>query len=323
MNNLIFGITGSTGVLGTRLVEFLSKKNCMVKCLVRNNSNIENLKKFNVQFFYGDIEDHSSLTEFIKNINVCFHLAAYVGYADKKTYYKINVAGTENICRVILESNPQCKLVYCSSIASLRLNKFLKFLYTDYAISKYQAEKKVLYYIKHMKLKADIVYSGIIYGPGDNKFIPLLIKTLKENKLFFVSGGEKNVPLSYIDDLCELFYKAGLNNNANNKYLGIKKSDIGIHDFINILVKKINAPQPSKKYPKAVLMTIAIIMEGIYNIFKTKKQPALTKRVVDVLSSALDFDKYHMDNNNIDWVSLTDIDDGLDKTLEWLKKNNI
>ena len=321
MDNLIFGITGGTGILGTRLIEFLAKESIKLKCLVRNNSNIDNLKKNRVKFFYGDIEDYLSLKEFIKDIDVCLHLAAHVGHTDKKTYYKTNVMGTENICKAILEFNPQCKLIYCSSIASLRLNKFFKFLYTDYAISKYQAEKKVLYYITKNNLRADIIYSGIIYGPGENKLVPLLIKTLKENKLFFVSGGEKNVPLSYIDDLCELFYKAGLDNSTNNKYLGILQSDIGIHDFINTLARKINAPLPAKKYSKTILLTYAIILETINKMLKLKKQPVLTKRTVDVLSSTLDFEKYNMNNHNINWVSRTNIEDGLNKTLEWINEN--
>jgi nucleoside-diphosphate-sugar epimerase len=321
MNNVIFGITGSTGILGKRLVEYLNNKNITIKCLVRNNSNIDNLKKFNIQFYYGDIEDYSSLKAFIKDIDVCLHLAAHVGHADKKTYYKTNVMGTDNVCKAILEFHPQCKLVFCSSIASLRLNKFLKFLYTDYAISKYQAEKRILYHVKKNKLRADIVYSGIIYGPGETKLTPLLIKILKAHKLFFVSGGERNAPLSYIDDLCELFYKVALDHDANHRYLGIIKSDVGIHDFINTLAKKINVPLPEKKYPKTILMTLAIGLELIHKIFKIKKEPALTKRTVDVLSSTLNFNKYHMDNDKLDWQSRTSIEDGLNKTLEWINSN--
>lgn len=321
LKGLKIGITGSTGVLGNKLTERLLSEGAIVYCLVRKTSNIERLKESMVTIVNGELTDKESLTEFISNIDVCVHLAALVSHATKKEYYSANVLGTENLCLAILEQNPKCKLVNCSSIAAYKMKDGLKLEYTDYAKSKYGADRKVEYYSKKHGLKSTTIYPGMIYGPGKNNFIPTLIENLKKEKIFFIKGGEKNAPLIYIDDLCDLFVKAIINRDSvGKKYIGIKNSNEGIHDFIRLLAKKTSYKEPKKVVSRRLMMSVAIASESIYSMLKIKKSPKISRRVVDVLSINFKL-SIEQENNNLGWIAKTDMDEGLNKTLKWHLEN--
>ncbi|MFQ5455724.1 MAG: NAD-dependent epimerase/dehydratase family protein [Nitrospirota bacterium] len=314
------GITGSTGVLGHRITELAVEKGLHVKSLVRRRGKIDKLSNLNLSLVYGDITDSDSLVDFVKDIDVCIHLAAHVSFGTKKEYYKTNVDGTKNICRAIVKYNPECRLIYCSTISALKVKRFIKCLSTDYAISKYLAERQVEFYKKEKGLKAVIIYPGLIFGPNDTKFLPYLIKYLKEGRLFFVSGGEERGPLIYIDDLCELFLIAAIREDAIGKrYLGVGNLEIGIHDFIKIVAQKIGKSPPMLKIPKSLIFPVALLMETIYALFKINKAPMISKRVVDVLSINFDPSIKNI-HQNLEWKPMVSVVNGIDHALKWYKK---
>lgn len=75
-------------------------------------------------------------------------------------------------------------------------------------------------------IKATTITSGTIYKPYNKSLTPTSIKNIEKGNLFFAKSGEKFAPLSYIDDLCNLFIRAIYNEESvGNKYLGIKYSE--------------------------------------------------------------------------------------------------
>ena len=314
------GITGCTGGLGSKLVELLAEKGFRITAFVRKASNTDNLKKLDIEFIYGDISDPESLADFIIGIDICYHIAATVGKATKKHYYETNVIGTKNICDAIVNNNPSCRLIYCSSIAIFRIKFFNRFIYSDYTISKYNAGRVVDDYMRNKNLKATVIYPGYMYGPNDRNFMPLITGLLENGLKFLVSGGEENAPIVYIDDLCELFYRAGINTIAiGKKYIGVKSLDIGVHDFVKCIAERLDYPYPEKKYPRIPMVAITVVLEALYKLFRIKSNPPLTMRVVGFLS-------YNFKMNNdlalreLGWQPQTMVPEGLDKALRGYKK---
>jgi nucleoside-diphosphate-sugar epimerase len=316
---MVIGITGCTGGLGKRLTEILIQKKFKIKALVRKTSDLSIFNGLkNIEFIYGDISDYKSLINFIKDIDICYHLAAQIGHTSKKEYLRINVDGTDNICKSILEYNPNCRLIYCSTISTLRVKPLLKIKSSTYAISKYKAEQKVLEYIKNKNLRATIIYPGLIYGPYDKTIIPITLKLLKYNKLKLIKGGEDNAPLIYVDELCDLLIKAGTNKNAIGKrYISVKGLEIGIHDFIKIIADKYNYNFSNKSYSKFFYMLLAAFVELLYKL--KKKKPPLTKSIINVLSINFKNYKKRFDNakKDLDWEQNT-TEDFIYKKIEKL-----
>ena len=313
------GITGCTSGLGNRLTLKLKKEGHNVTCLIRPSSNIENLKDSNINFVFGDITDPTSLHDFIKDLDICYHIAAQANIATKAQYISTNVNGTKNICESIHKYNQHCKLIYCSSIAIFRLKWYNKFIYSHYTNSKYKAEKVINFYKKKYNQKTTIIYPGYIYGPGDRNFLPSVIYILKKGLKFLVRGGEKNLPIIHIDDLSELFYLAGIKNNTTNKsYIGVNNQNIGAHGLLQIIGKKLNLYVPTKVYPKLPLVALTVIIEKTYQLFRIKSQPPLTMRITGFLSY-----NYVPENNNnitdLNWKPTTSIEEGINKTLSNLK----
>lgn len=309
------GITGCTSGPGSRLAMKLSKEGHNVTCLIRPASNIDNLKGSRINFIYGDITDPASLYDFIKGLDLCYHIAAQVNNATKAQYYNTNATGTKNICESIHKYNKNCKLIYCSTIAIFRLKWYNKFIYSHYTNSKYKAEKIVNYYMKNHNQQTTIIYPGYIYGPGDKNFIPSVVYILKKGLKFLVRGGEKNFPIIHIDDLCELFYRAGINKNTtNNRYIGVNRDSIGVHTLLKIIGNKLNLPVPTKIYPRLPLVLATVIIEKTYQLLRLRSEPPLTMRIIGFLS----FNFVPTSNNHgadLNWEPTTSIEEGLDKTL--------
>jgi nucleoside-diphosphate-sugar epimerase len=317
------GITGATGSLGGKLSEYLKDKHLDVAVFVRENSEISRIKRMNFEIFYGDISKRESLADFIKNVDVCFHLAAVVGMSySKKDYEKINIEGTENVCRSILENNPRCHLVYCSTTSVLRINPLVKFRYNPYAISKYYAEKVVEKYEKN-GLICTVIYPGWIYGPGDMSFVPVIAKLIRNGKIFFVRGGEKGLGLIYIDDLCELFYLAAVNPVAKGKrYISVKGLDIGMEGFIRIVAERIGFPLAAKKYPKTPVLLAALMMEAAHGLFLKNTVLPFDVRLVEIMSSHFKYD-YENATKDLGWKHTCSVQEGLNNAFSWYKLKGI
>ncbi len=318
---MIIGITGGTSGLGKRLVEYLIAKNYHVKVLVRKTSQINDLLQWGAELVYGDINEPDSLVPWIRNVDICYHIAAQVAAATKEQLFAVNVTGTKNICEAILKYNPDCRFVYCSSIIVNDIHFYNKFLQSNYALSKYKAEKIVYEYIKKYPLKASIITPGYIYGPYDRNFMPSVLKTLKYGLKFIVKGGEKNAAVVYVDDLCELFHLAGIKEVAlGKKYVSVKRSDIGIHDFLKMVAAKMNYPFPQKIYPKLPLLFIASILKMIYKTFRIQSTPRINNRLIDALSYK---SKYFNENatRELNWDHRVTIPEGIDKALAWQMDN--
>ncbi|MBE9592795.1 MAG: NAD-dependent epimerase/dehydratase family protein, partial [Proteobacteria bacterium] len=69
-------VTGSTGFLGSRIVEILLEKGYKVRAFVRKTSKIEKLKKLDVEICFGDIADLASLRQAFEGMDYVVHAAA-------------------------------------------------------------------------------------------------------------------------------------------------------------------------------------------------------------------------------------------------------
>ncbi len=296
MNNIpqkrktIIGITGITGGLGRRLGELLSEYDVQIHALVRKESMVEGLPP-GIKFIYGDIRDIRSLENFIKEIDICIHLAAQIRYVTKRELFETNVTGTDNVCKAILACNPNCRLVHCSTISTLKVKPVFRFLSSTYGVSKYLAEKRVSYHMKKDNLRATIIYPGLIYGVHDRSFLPQIVAAIKSGKVKLFRGGERNAPLIHSDELSDLFIKAALQPVGEGKrYISVKGIELGIHDVVRIIAAKTNSFVSGKIYSKTIYFVLALLLEAVFTILKKKGKPSINRTVVDVLS--INFNNY-------------------------------
>ena len=123
-------ITGITGFLGPHLVNKLIKEGHSVYGLVRINNgrendirDIVNDETFDkITFLYGDIIDFRMINKVFKEntFDGVFHLAAQThpptSFIDPIMTWEINVMGSVNLITAILDNQPKCKFLFCSTV---------------------------------------------------------------------------------------------------------------------------------------------------------------------------------------------------------------
>ncbi|MES2295807.1 MAG: NAD-dependent epimerase/dehydratase family protein [Pseudomonadota bacterium] len=328
MRPLVIGITGATGFVGRRFLHMAAERGHVVRCLVRPGSvgkldpemGTQNMGAHIVQ---GELDSPDDLQRFVQGLDVVVHLAAHVAHGTQEQYRRVNVEGSANLCEAILAVNPDCLLVHCSSVAVLRRYRALPFFNTLYTASKAQAERAVRRYAAERALRACYCYPGLVYGPRDDKFVPTLLKYIQRGALFKVSGGEQWAPLVYVDDLCRLLlHIVSAPAPLGRSYIGVGAQEVGMHEFFRMLARRVLAKEAMRlTLPKHVLMPLALAVEGAYRLLGLQKMPLLSRRAVDVLSINLDPAIVRRANRG-DWNARTSLSAGLERTFDWLKREN-
>ena len=110
-------VTGATGLAGYNIVKVLLKRNRKVRALVRSIEKGRKILPNTVELVQGDITDKSSLIEAMKGCNIIYHAAGYPEQwqKDPETFHRVNVAGTQNMIDVAIESKIE-KFIYTSTI---------------------------------------------------------------------------------------------------------------------------------------------------------------------------------------------------------------
>ncbi len=116
-------VTGGAGFIGSYLVEKLVSAQAQVKVLDNlSTGKIENLSTVinDIEFIYGDISDLQTCHEATKNIDIIFHLAAYISVPgsieNPQICHNINVNGTHNLLLYAKNNNVK-RFVFSSSSA--------------------------------------------------------------------------------------------------------------------------------------------------------------------------------------------------------------
>lgn len=320
---LTLAITGATGFLGGRFAEMAAARGHRIRCLVRPTSQTARLKAIGATLIRGDLTNPKSLAALVAGADVCIHLAAHVGHGSWEDYYRFNVTGSRMVCEAIRDAAPPCRLVHCSTISALKVGTVPDHHNTHYGLSKHRAETEVRACAEAMGIPLTVIYPGLIYGPGDHHFVPVLIDRLRRNRLSLISGGEAQAPVIYVDDLCRLFLTATEDRAAiGGRYLGVGRLDIGIHDFIRMLARRSGSRVPTRVWPKPPLFRLALLLEALYRRLGVSHPPALTKRLIGFFSASFRYGTSGFDAN-LDWSPGTPYGEGLDQAFNWMKENAV
>ena len=142
-------ITGSTGYLGTNLMQQINKTE----------------QEFEAIPFKGNILKKDDLINACKGINIVVHIAGLI--SERRNYskqYDINVRGTENIVEACKNNNIK-RLIFISTMATKGRFK------DNYSKTKALAENVV----RNSKLNYTIIRSGLIYsGIKQHKIIDVI-----------------------------------------------------------------------------------------------------------------------------------------------------
>jgi len=264
-------ITGATGFLGSYLCRYLILQNEKVLALRRNAhippalQDIEN----RIDWLDCSLTDLDALNDALKTIKHVYHCAGKVSYLskDRDEMFESNVEGTYNLTNLALKNKVE-KFLFVSSISTLGATKE-EFkseatewnedgFYTQYAKSKYLAEKEV-WRAAAEGLKSVIVNPAVILGAGDFKKSSLQIfDTVNKGLKYYTEG-----TTGYVDvrDVCKICYQL-MQSQIHNERFVLTENNYSYKFIFDKIAEGLKVKAPSK-IPTQFQAKVAMAFEGI------------------------------------------------------------
>ncbi len=319
-------ITGVNGFIGSHIAERFIKEGHSVRGLVRKSSDLKFIKDMGVQLYYGDITDSQSLIEPMKGCDIVIHVAALASdWGPYEEFHKINVEGTLNVANAAKNANLE-RMVWISTVAMYgfgRLNvkeedekAITKFHYNE---SKRIAEDKVFYFAKESGLNITAIKPGNVYGTRDHTFIEKYLEAMEQGKIAFVDKGSKKTCPVYVENLVDAIYLAAYKKEAiGETFIVTDGLDINWKQFTDKLADEMGLKRPTTSVPFGLAFGIAGTMEFVYNLFKIKTPPLLTRYRIS--NGGMDYTfSIEKAKRVLGWSPKVDLDEAVKRTVGWYK----
>ncbi len=314
-------VTGSTGFIGSHLVEALIASGYNVRCLVRSTSDRRWIESLCVELVNGDCLDIDTLKESVKGCDYVFHLAGLTKACREEDFYCVNVKGTENIVNAVLQANPDIKrFVFLSSQAAVGpsfngtpVNESTEpHPVSVYGRSKLEAEKIVG--SAGDRIPVTIIRPPAVYGPRDRDFY-FFFKLIKRG--IFPYWGRSQYSLVYIDDLINGIILSVENSAAVGKTYFIADMEIHTNEEIALTIAKIlGRPLRKVRVPRAIMPFLASIGEKF-----TKDKSIFNRDKVRELHYRYWLCDSTLAQKELGYKPAVKLEDGLKWTADWYKIN--
>lgn len=333
-------ITGGTGFIGSHVVRALCEKGIETGCLVRENSNKENIEGLPVKLEYGDIEDLESLIRVLRHYNFVIHIAALAGdWGPYERFYSANVEGTLNMLKACTV-NGIWDVIITSSISVYGEENSNKIkdegfphrshyhYFADrvfpcslnyYRDTKAMTKENAIVYAKDKGLNLTILEPVWVYGEREfNTGFYEYLKTAASGIPFLPGSNKNKFHVIYAKDLARAYLLAYENKlqGINSFIIGNEKAEL-MHEIYRIFCEKAGIVKP-KSIPKVLVYPFAFIIELLYTIFRSTKPPLITRGRVNMFYDNIEYSTQKA-KQMLGFTNEYSIEEGIGNTVKWYK----
>jgi nucleoside-diphosphate-sugar epimerase len=200
-------ITGSTGFVGSHVLDHLVRGGYPIRALVRPTSDTRKLAELGAELVPGALTDAAALGAAVRDIDVIIHLAAVTHARSEAEYHRVNEAGTRDLLNAALGTTPAPRrFLYLSSLAAAGPSRDGKPVepedeprpLTAYGRSKLGGERACLE--ARSGIEVVILRAPAVYGPGDRELLRFF-RLAKRGILPVPTGPPRPVQMVHVDDL--------------------------------------------------------------------------------------------------------------------------
>lgn len=329
-------VTGGFGFVGSAVVTALLRASRQVRVLDLPDHPCRQAferhwESFgNVDFVGADIADADAVNRAVSGCQQVVHAAALLNsIARFPQFQRVNVQGTDNVCRAALAHGVQrLVLISTSDVFGIPLQgetiteaSPLRPWGEPYADTKIGAVNVARQYRNQNGLPLTILFPGWVYGPGDRQFFPAIIDMIKDKHVFtWHRRNPYEINLVYIDDLVNAVLKAlALPSGQQGEYLILEPRTAmpparlfqTVADFFNTTIRVHHVPY-------GLMMLIARCSQWLA---QNKIIPKHLLSTTDVKAFGNEFHfSVEKAARELDWRPQTAVDAGLQKALLWQKK---
>lgn len=316
-------VTGSTGFIGSHLVEALVKKQYEIKCLVRKSANLRWLKGLPLEFIYGDLFEEKKLIEAVKDVDYIYHIAGVTAARTKREYFLGNQIATRNLIESALNNKNLSRFVFASSLTAVGPAKdnippneeSICNPITTYGKSKLEAELEILKYKE--KVPVTIVRLPAVFGPRDTATLEFF-KTVNKKIIPLVGFQDKYISILYINDVIEGLIAAAESKIAIGKIYMLGSEKYYTWEEIGMAIKKHAKHKTIKiRFPELAIIAAAAL-NNFFNLFRVKPSIFNLEKSKDMIADAwiCDITKAKQELGFQQKISL---EEGIKMTYTWYK----
>ncbi len=289
-------VTGSTGFLGSNLIQALLERGYEVKALARNQRKAQKiLGHLKLEVVEGDLDNVAKFSPALEECDVLFHTAAYFReyYAPGnhwETLEKLNVNATIDLLTAA-EKHGVKRAIHTSSsgVIGMKPNHQpgdettppdAKRLENLYFRSKLKADEAIGEFLKQSKLEVITVFPGWMHGPGDGAPTAagqVVLDLLGRKIPAYPDGGTTVADVRDVANGMILALEKGKNFDRfilAGKYLSLQEIGAAIERVSGV-------PTPKRVLPANLVLAIAWVSERISSI--TKQPSSMTVEGVKTL----------------------------------------
>ena len=267
-------VTGGSGFVGRHLVDALLARGDQVRLI-----DLGDPGRDDVEYLRADITDPAAMRDAIAGADTVFHNASVVHTKQNKKdfVWKVNLQGTRNVMAGCRTADVP-KMVYVSSGSVVYEGKdiengdeslpYSSISQAPYADSKIAAEKEVLAANGEGDLATVALRPHVIFGPGDSRFLPAVIKHSKAGRLRYQVGrGTWLSDYTYVSNLVDALLAADERLAldaacAGQAYFITNGEPMPFWEFIHRVIDRLGLPPIGAKIPHQLVYAIAAVKEG-------------------------------------------------------------
>lgn len=328
-------ITGGCGFIGRALAEGFLAAGHAVTVLDMNDANLAP----GADFIRCDIRDGQAVHAACAGMDSVIHNASVVHTANSRSedVWAINHAGSLNVLKAC-QAHGIARLVYISSASAVYEGEdiengdeslpYSRISQAPYADSKIQAEKDILAASGQGPTLCCAIRPHVVFGPGDNRFIPAILDKAAQGKLKRAIGNrDKLSDFTYISNLVEAVLAAEQRLQPDSPVCGqayfvTNGEPMAFFDFVEAFLLELGYPPITGKVPYWLAYSVAALAEG-FDTLKggtLNKENGLTRFAVRYMVTHHYF-SIAKAGRDLDWTPRISLAEGIRLTAQALPAN--
>jgi dTDP-glucose 4,6-dehydratase len=308
-------VTGAGGFIGSHLAERLVELGARTRAFIHYNSANswgwldQSPVKDEFDVFLGDLRDQDNVTRALADIDVVFHLGALIAipysYAAPLSYVRTNIEGTMNVLQAAQKHNLE-RVIHTSTSEVYGTARTIPISedhplqgQSPYSATKIGADKIVESFFLSFGLPVTTVRPFNTYGPRQSAraVIPTIITQALSESEIRLGNLQPTRDLNYVADTVEGFIKSAETPASIGATINIGSGkEISIGDLAALILKIIGRDVPIREESD-----------------RLRPANSEVERLCADNAKAISL---------IGWEPKHSLREGLEKTIEWIEKNN-
>jgi nucleoside-diphosphate-sugar epimerase len=297
-------ILGATGFIGfavtKRLVELgFRNLHCLYRSERKKDEWFRDVDTSGITFLHGEAKQLDVLRKGVEGAEIVFNASGMAtDWGHKQEVWEVNVDAPKAMVRMIEQLDALTHYIQVTSagvygFAEEQKTEASPLIKNDrfYTASKVDIHAWLREEIKRgHKFPITIIAPSIIWGPGDQIYVPTFKSRLKSKQMFYIGNGQ-GMDFVHIDDLVDGILLCFFNQQAyNQEYILSGEQPFTFHEYIEKVAEFSELPAPTLTVPAPVVLAVGFLMEWLarlINIFSPRFRPLITRFQVRLLSQPM------------------------------------